>query len=143
MKKNQSISGGVLLCRYDSGIQYPARKFLEERWGTERVDVLTAEDPLHLLFHQVDDSALETLCRHLAGFLAGAVPPRLALAGGCRPDALTDGEVRFKLKTAAFHLHQRFPGVRIDVLFVNQQAGTVEEVFQNGRERRGASCNCR
>jgi hypothetical protein len=128
VKKNHS-SGGVLVSRYDSGIQYPARKFLEEQWGVERIDLLTAEDPLHLLFHQVDDAALVVLSNHIADFLDGASPKRLALAGGCRPDTLTDGEVHFKLKTAAFHLRRHFPDAQIKVLFVNQYTGVVEEVF--------------
>lgn len=129
MKKNHPISGGVLISRYDSGIQYPARKSLEEQWGAERIDLLTAKDPLHLLFHDVDDAALEVLCEHIAAFLAGTAPQRLALAGGCRPDTLTDGEVHFKLKTAAFHLQKRFPAAQIEALFVNQDTGIVEEVF--------------
>ncbi|VGO20617.1 hypothetical protein [Pontiella sulfatireligans] len=134
MKKNQSISGGVLISRYDSGIQYPARKFLEEQWGAERIDLLTAEDPLHLLFHHVDDSAMEVLFNHIADFLEGTSLKRLALAGGCRPDTLTDGEVHFKLKTAAFHLHRHFPEAQIEVLFVNQFSGVVEEVFPGSEQ---------
>ncbi len=119
-------SQGVLLTRYDSAIQFHARKFLEQT--TQRIDLITAEDPLHLFFHHVDDAALDALCKQIAAFLDGADPQRIVLAGGLRSSTLTLGEVRFKLETAAFYLHKRFPGVQVEALFVNQSTGEVEPV---------------
>ena len=124
--KTDPLFQGVLLTRHDPAIQFHARKFLE--LDASRIGLITAEDPLHLFFHCVDDEAIEQLCGHVAVFLDGAAAQRIVLAAGLRPDALTPGEVHFKLETAAFHLHQRFPGVQVEALFVNQSTGEVELV---------------
>jgi len=125
MQKKRT-SKGVLLTRHDPIIQFHARSFLEQ--DSQYVDVITAADPLHLFFHNVDDEQLDVLCGYIAAFLYGAETQRIVLAGGQRPDTLTSAEVHFKLETAAFHLHNRFPGVEIETLFVNQSTGTLEQV---------------
>ncbi len=119
-------SQGLLISRPDPVIQFSARRHLEQKGN--RIDVLTAEDPLHVFFHNVDREALEQLSRYISAFLNEAENKRLILAGGQRPDKLTDSEVHFKLETAAFHLHERFPNARVEALFVNQQTGQVERV---------------
>lgn len=121
-----SASQSVLLTRCHPTIQILARKFLEKDAGT--VGLITAEDPLHLFFHNVDDEAIKALCGHLSAFLKATSSQRIVLAGGLRPDVLTSGEVHFKLKTAAAHLRDRFPDVEVDALFVNQEDNTVERV---------------
>jgi len=126
MPTNLPQSQGVLVSRPDPVIQSAARRFLEQ--DATRIDVITGEDPLHLFFHDVDREALEILCRQIATFLREAENKRIILAGGQRSDTLTDGEVHFKLETAAFHLHEHFPDARVEALFVNQPTGQVERV---------------
>lgn len=120
-------SQGVLLTRYNAAIQFHARKFLEQ--DAQRIDLITAEDPLHLFFHNINDAAVDALCKQISSFLDGTDPQRVVLAAGLRSDTLTPGEVHFKLETAAFHLHKRFPDVQIEALFVNQSTGEVEPVI--------------
>lgn len=119
-------SQGILVSRHDPDIQFAARRLLE-RTG-DRIDVITAEDPLHVLFHNVDKEALEALSRNIASFLAHTGKKRVILAGGQRPDILTDGEVKLKLRTARNHLQKLFLYAEVDALFVNQSTGMVEEV---------------
>lgn len=120
-------SKGILISRHDPDIQFAARRFLE-RTGA-RIDIITAEDPLHVFFHNVDKEALEALSRYISEYLHRAERKRIVLAGGQRPDTLTDGEVHFKLETAVAHLKERFPYAEVEALFVNQAIGVVEEVL--------------
>ena len=126
MSKKLLPSKGVLLSRHDPDIQFAARRFLE-RTGA-RIDVITAEDPLHVFFHNVDKEALEALGRHISAYLYHADKKRIILAGGQRPDTLTDAEVHFKLETAVFHLKEHFPYAEVEALFVNQSTGKLEQV---------------
>ncbi|QHI68135.1 hypothetical protein [Tichowtungia aerotolerans] len=128
MNKKNMHSGGVLLCRYNPKIQYLAQEFLKELWETERIDLMTAENPLHLFFHKVDQADLESLSGHIETFLQTSASRRLALAAGLRPDILTDEEVRRKIGVAVAHLRDRFPDTEVEGLFVHRD-GTVERVI--------------
>lgn len=128
MKIQSTQSGGVLLSRFDSNIQFAARRHLAAHWKADRLDLMTADDPLHLFFHDVDQEALARLGAHIESFLAQAKPKRLALAAGSRPDVLTDEEIKRKLSRAVAHLVRRFPHVTVQGLFVDLKTGTVESI---------------
>lgn len=128
MNKYDSTKRGVLISRYDKDIQYAARTFLETNRELERVDLLTAEDPLHLFFHHVDTQAMKHLCGHIDSFLAEADPRELILAGGSRPDILTNEEVKMKLRNAAIYLARRFPDTNVIALFVDKKTREVKRV---------------
>ena len=119
----------VLLSRHDPEIQILAREFVEKE--NHFVGVITANDPLHLFFHNVDRTELEVLCDHIAHFLNQSTSQRIVLAGGLRPDALTPAEVRFKLETAAFHLRQYFPKAEVEALYVDQTSRLLEQVVSD------------
>lgn len=131
MKIENTASGGVILSRFDSNIQFAARRDLAQRWKTDRIDLITAEDPLHLFFHDVDREEIDRLGAHIETFLNSAQPKRLALASGPRPDVLTDEEVKRKVSTAVQHLSRRFPAADVEGLFVHPQTGCVERVSSN------------
>jgi hypothetical protein len=121
-------SGGVLLSRFNPTIQFAARGYLAAHWKTDRVDAITAEDPLHLFFHDVDQEELERLSAHIETFLNGAGEQRLALVAGSRTDVLTDEEVKRKVSGATAHLSRRFPHVAVEGLFVDLKTGAVESI---------------
>jgi hypothetical protein len=129
MEKEKNSSGGVLLSRFDCDIQYCGKKFLEELWDVERVDLLTADDPVRLFFHDIDDEEIDHLSVHIQSFLDGANEKRLVLAGGLRPDVLTNEEVRRKVARAVGHLQLRFPSVSVEGLFVDQKTGVVDRII--------------
>ena len=116
----------ILLSRYDAKIQFLAREYLEKEGRF--VGIITAGDPLHLFFHDVDRAELKTLHGHIAHFLDQSVSRRIVLAGGDRPDVLTLGELHFKLEKAACHLRRHFPEAEVEALLVRRQENTVERV---------------
>lgn len=134
MHTQSAHSSGVLLSRFDRNIQYFSRAFLQTHWGAERIDLMTAEDPLHLFFHDIDTAALTQLRAHMDAFLEGARPQRLALAAGPRCDVLTDEEVKRKICRAVNHLATYFPTVEITGLFIDPQTRSVEPMICRGGE---------
>jgi hypothetical protein len=126
MKKKHDCSGGVLICRCNPSIQCLARRFLGVQWWADRIDCITHDDPLHMIFHDIDREGLEHTAGQIESFLERADPRQLALAADPRPGILTDEEVKRKINGAVTRLSRRFPDVRIVGLFVKPGVGEVE-----------------
>jgi len=113
----------------DGRVQLPVIKYLQQRFGAENVDSITAAGPNRILAEQKDEAVIHSLLKRVDISINAHKSPALAVTGhhDCAGNPVGKQEQLEHIRAAVRFLKKRYPQIQIIGLWVNED-WKVEEI---------------
>lgn len=113
----------------DGRVQLPVIKYLQQRFGAENVDSITAAGPNRILAEQKDETVIQSLLKRVDISVNAHKSSALAVTGhhDCAGNPVGKQEQLKHIKEAGRFLKKHYPQIKIIGLWVNED-WKVEEI---------------